>query len=89
MAKLNLEKLRKHIQAFEFQTLFNSLGWSNPSTTRATQLVINDAELSYSQIAQLSGVVILEIIAENNTMPEAKTRLAVHEKIATLHHEHV
>ena len=89
MAKLNLEKLRKHIQAFEFQTLFNSLGWSNPSTTRATQLVINEAELSYSQIAQLSGVVILEIIAENNTMPEAKTRLAVHEKIATLHHEHV
>jgi hypothetical protein len=89
MAKLNLEKLRKHIQGFEFKTLFNELGWSNPTTSKTTTLTINATELSYSQIAQLSGVVILEITAIYNSMPDAKTRLAVHEKIATLHHENV
>jgi hypothetical protein len=87
MAKLNLEKLRKHIQAFEFQTVFNGLGWSNPATSKIIHITINAVEFSYSQIAQLSGVVILEIIADS--IPDAKTKLVVYEKLVLIHHEQV
>jgi hypothetical protein len=84
VAKLNLEKLRKHIQAFKFQELFNELGWSNPRSNRETEL---ENDLRYKQIAELSGVVILEISAAE--MPDAKTRLAIHEKISPIHAEHI
>ena len=84
MAKLNLEKLRKHIQSFEFQKLFNELGWSNPSSNRETEL---ENGFRYKQIAQLSSVVILEISVDE--MPDAKARLTIHEKIAPIYHEHV
>ena len=84
MAKLNLEKLRKHIQKFEFKELFNELGWSNPTSTRETEL---ENGFRYKQISELSGVVILEITATE--MPDTKTRLAIHEKISPIHAEHV
>jgi len=84
VAKLNLEKLRKHIQSFEFQKLFNELGWSNPSSNRETEL---ENGFRYKQIAQLSSVVILEISVDE--MPDAKARLTIHEKIAPIYHEHV
>lgn len=84
MANLNLNQLRKHIQAFKFVEFFNELGWSNPTSTRETTL---ENGLRYKQIAELSGVVILEIIA--NEMPDAKTRLALHDKISPIHAEHV
>lgn len=84
MANLNLNQLRQLIQGFKFQELFNELGWSNPTSTRETTL---ENGLRYKQIAELSGVVILEIIA--NEMPDAKTRLAIHEKISPIHAEHV
>jgi hypothetical protein len=87
MAKINLEKLRKAIQGFEFQLLFNGLGWSNPATAKIINLTINAVELSYRQIAQLSGVVILEITADS--IPDAKTKLAVYEKLVVIHHEQV
>ena len=84
MAKLNLEKLRKHIQKFEFKELFKELGWSNPTSTRETEL---ENGFRYKQISELSGVVILEITATE--MPDTKTRLAIHEKISPIHAEHV
>jgi hypothetical protein len=84
VAKLNLEKLRKHIQKFEFKELFNELGWSNPTFSREIEL---ENGFRYKQISELSGVVILEIAATE--MPDAITRLAIHEIISPIHHEHV
>ena len=84
VANLNLNQLRQHIQTFKFAELFNELGWSNPTSTRETTL---ENGLRYKQIAELSGVVILEIVA--NEMPDAKIRLAIHEKISPIHAEHV
>ncbi|MSP28561.1 MAG: hypothetical protein EXR80_09205 [Methylococcales bacterium] len=80
-----LEKIRNLIQQFDFKTLFNQLGWSKPSDNQHHTVTVNSQVLSYQHIAQLSGVVVLQITA----IPDSKIRLAMHEDISRLHHEHL
>jgi hypothetical protein len=82
-----LEKIRNLIQQFDFKALFNQLGWSNPLDNRAITKTVNTQELTYQQIAQLSGVVVLQVATSLRSVPDGKTRLALHEKISQ--HEHL
>jgi|WetSurSiteA1Bulk_404760.scaffolds.fasta_scaffold00512_10 hypothetical protein len=83
----NLTEIRCLIQQFDFKALFNLLGWSNPLDNRITPVTVNHAALSYRHIAELSGVVVLEI--SHTTIPDSKTRLALHDDISRKHHEHL
>jgi hypothetical protein len=49
----------------------------------------NGATFEQRQIADLSGVVVFEITAQDGTIPDAKTRAAIHKDIAKLHHENL
>ena len=44
---------------------------------------------SRREVAQLSGVVVIEIVADDGTIPDAEGRVAIHKEIAKLHHENV
>ncbi|MCZ6672193.1 MAG: ATP-binding protein, partial [Verrucomicrobia bacterium] len=90
MMKLDIPRTRSLLQKFEFKTLFiEELGWSQPSVRKPTALVHDGVEFEIRQIAELAGVVVLEIIARDASIPNAKTRAAVHKLIAKQHHENL
>ncbi|HSW46792.1 MAG TPA: DNA methyltransferase [Phycisphaerae bacterium] len=87
---VNFASIRKRLAAFEFQKLFiEELGWSNPTSRSTTSAEVNGRSFSRRQIAQLAGVVVFEVASQDGTIPDAKTRLALHREIAKLHHEHL
>ena len=87
---LNLEKARKCLANFDFAKLFiEELGWSQPSSRQAVLMDCKGVPFTRRQIAQLAGVVVLEISAQDGQIPEAKLRAAVHKEISSLHHENL
>ncbi len=90
MAKLAISRTRSLLQKFEFKTLFiEELGWSQPSVRKPTPLVHDGMEFESRQIAELAGVVVLEITAQDGTVPKAKVRAALYKLIAKQHHENL
>jgi hypothetical protein len=90
MPTLNILRTRDLLQKFDFPTLFiEELGWSRPSMRKPETWTSNGAVLERRQIAELSGVVVFEIIPQGNNIPDAKTRAAIHKDVAKLHHENL
>jgi hypothetical protein len=90
MPKLNIPKTRDLLQRFEFSTLFiEELGWSQPASRRPVPFEAADESFLRAQIAELSGVVVLEVTASDARIPDAKTRAAIHKQTAKLHHENL
>lgn len=90
MAKLDIPRTRSLLQTFEFKTLFiEALGWSHPSARKHTVLIQDGIECEVRQIAELAGVVVLEITAQEGVIPNAKIRAAIHRHVAKQHHEHL
>lgn len=90
MPKLNLVATRKFLQDFEFHSLFiEELGWSQPSGRKYTTYTIEDVTFTCHQIAQLGGVVVLELTSAASTIPAAALRKAVQKEIAKAYHENL
>lgn len=87
---INVAKLRERLQQFEFQRLFiEELGWSQPATRQAVEMVVKGETFNRRQISQLAGVTVFEITASDGRIPDAKTRAAIHKEISALHHENL
>ncbi len=87
---LNLNRARICLQGFEFPQLFiEELGWSQPTSSQATLMNCHERSFTRRQVAQLAGVVVFEVSAQNGQIPDAKTRAALHKEISTLHHENL
>jgi len=87
---MNLTNARALLQKFNFTELFvEELGWSNPSSGRSMPMSVKDVTYGRREVAQLSGVVIMEIMADNGSIPDATARSAIHKEIAKLHHENI
>ncbi len=87
---MNLANARKHLQAFDFTRLFvEELGWSNPSSAKSVPMAVKAIPVTRREVAQLSGVVVIEVIADDGAIPDAAARAAIHKEIAKLHHENV
>jgi len=90
MGKLDIQRTRKLLQDFDFTKLFiEELGWSQPASRQPLALTVEGAKYTGRQLAQLSGVVVLEVTATDGQMPQAKTRAALHKEIAKHHHENL
>ncbi|MBE0499996.1 MAG: ATP-binding protein, partial [Desulfuromonadales bacterium] len=90
IGKLNIERTRDLLQGFDFQKLFiEELGWSQPASRQILSLAVEKDEFTGRQIAQLSGVVVFEVIAKDGKMPPAKVRAALHKEISRHHHENL
>lgn len=86
---INLESARRRLQNFKFQELFiEDLGWSQFSGAEK-HIKVQDQEYTLSPIAELSGVVVFEILAADGEIPEARLRRDIHHKIAKGHQEHL
>jgi hypothetical protein len=90
MPALNIPRTRDLLQKFDFRGLFiEELGWSQPSLRRPAVSTYNGATFEQRQIADLSGVVVFEVTAQDGSIPDAKTRAAIHKEVAKLHHENL
>lgn len=87
---LDLNKARKCLTDFDFSKLFiEELGWSQPVSLQPIPMTVKDEGFTRRQIAQLSGVVVLEISARDGQIPDAKMRSFLHKEISSLHHENL
>ena len=87
---INLIQSRQLLNDFAFNQLFvEELGWSQPSSNRKVDFEINGDNYQRLQIAQLAGAVVFEITTETGSIPDAKTRRAIHKDISKLHHENL
>lgn len=90
MAKLDVQKARDLLQGFDFGKLFvEELGWSQPTSRQWTYFGYKDDEFQRKQIAQLSGVAVLEVTSTDGKIPDRKTLAAIHKEISKLHHENL
>lgn len=89
-AKLNVIRSRDLLAAFDFDKLFiEELGWSQPSSRKTNEWDSCGLSFRRRQIAELSGVMIFEIMASTGEIPPAKVRAAIHKDIEKLHHENL
>src|SRR5215831_10471187 len=87
---INVNHMRDCLRQFDFQQLFvEELGWSQPLNRQAVSFAVKDNQFLRCQVAQLAGVVIFEVTAEDGHIPDAQTRAAVHREIAKHHHENL
>lgn len=90
---LDTQPMREHLQQLAFDALFiGDLGWNNPPAAQAgrtTTLTTDGVGLEQRYVAQLGGVVVIELRAVDGRMPDAKERAAVHHTIGERHHEHL
>lgn len=90
MATLDIPQTRDLLQEFDFSTLFiEELGWSQPITRNPVTAALKGTSFVRREIAELSGVPVFEITVEDEGIPDAKTRAAIHKEIAKVHHENL
>jgi len=87
---INVNHIRDCLRQFDFQRLFvEELGWSQPLNRQAVSFTVKDNQFFRRQVAQLAGVVVFEVTAEDGRVPDAQTRAAIHREIAKHHHENL
>lgn len=87
---MNLSNARSLLQKFDFTRLFvEEPGWSKPSSAKIVPMAVKGIAFNRREVAQLSGVVVIEICSDDGAIPDAEGRSAIHKEIAKLHHENV
>jgi hypothetical protein len=73
---MNIENIKKHLQAFNFSTLLiEELGWDNPQNNKEIWFQSKTGrEYKRQAIAELSGVVVYLITSADGKIPESKER---------------
>jgi len=88
MAALDIHRTRDLLQRFDFKTLFiEELGWSQPASQQTVASMYGGVEFEQRQIAQLSGVVVLEVISPDGQIPDAKARRTIQREVSKHHYE--
>ena len=81
---------RDFLNEFRFHDLFiQELGWSQPATTKPRTLAVESQSYAYLMIAQVSGVVVFEVTAEDGQIPDGKVRSAIYQEIEQLYRENL
>jgi hypothetical protein len=87
---IDFTRTQECLKQFEFHRLFvEELGWSQPGSRQSTSVNVDDEPVHLKQIAQLSGVVVMEVTGFAGVIPNATTRAAVHKEVSRLHHENL
>jgi hypothetical protein len=86
--QFDTELVRAHLQAFDFKSLFNELGWEHYSSTH--QIVVDGATITLSAVAHKRGVQIFECGPDSaGKIPEYATRRKIDNQVTGLAHEHL
>jgi hypothetical protein len=91
MAKLDFARFQQHLSGFNFNALFTEvLGWEQPPRAEAGWRVdaTKEKPFEWRMAAQLSGVVVLEVVAEGG-WPDDAARLAIWRHLSQAHYENL
>jgi hypothetical protein len=87
---IDTSRVRQHLNSFDFRNLFvEELGWSRPLERQKASIEVGGNTFERAQIAQLSGVVVFELSAQDGAIPDAKTRRSIHTEISKSYHENL
>jgi hypothetical protein len=87
---IDMPGVRQKLNDFDFKALFiDELGWSRPVIKRPVHLECKEVDFELRHVAELAGVVVLEVTAPAGTIPDAKLRAALHKEICARHHENL
>ncbi|MCD6119895.1 putative DNA binding domain-containing protein [bacterium] len=88
--KLNLAKARQCLQNFEFEKLFvEELGWTRASSKTRAKLELSGETFEWHIAAELSGVVVFEVMSRSADIPDARTRATIHKELSKQHFENL
>jgi len=88
MESIKRKQFNRYIEQFDFEHLFNQLGWNYEN--HAFPKKAADQTFQFRHIAEKAGFAIL--ICEPDSegkIPDAQTRKRIHTEISKLHHEHL
>jgi len=87
---LDIGSTRNHLQAFDFIKLFiEDLGWNYPKNKAKFPFQIKEETFYRQETAELSGLVVYEIISPDGLIPDSKTRAIISEEIQKIKFEHL
>ncbi len=80
---MNPKQLYGWLNAFDFTTLFvEGMGWNPLPRRQAEAFEIEEDIFEARHIAELGGVMVLELTSPAGTIPDAKTRAALHKRVS-------
>jgi hypothetical protein len=86
----DFESTRDCLKEFNFQRLFiEELGWSRPARRTSMNVAVKDEHFAGHHIAELAGAIVLEVESHDGSIPDAKSRAAVHKEVERVHHENL
>lgn len=91
MAKLDFAGFQQHLSSFNFNALFTEvLGWEQPPRAESgwRSDAAKEKPFEWRMAAQLSGVVVLEVVAEGG-WPDDAVRLAIWRHLSQAHYENL
>jgi hypothetical protein len=81
---LDFKLLRDLLDEFKFADLFiKALGW-NSCSTKIYQLEIENKKYEYQTIAEISGIFVFQVKADNYKIPSSQIRAAIYNQITGL-----
>ena len=90
MPTLNIPRTRQLLEDFDFTTLFvDELNWGNPVTRKLDTITHDGKPYAYRHIAELAGVVVLEVTGSDGNMPDAKAREVLQRELTKNYHENL
>ncbi len=87
--QINLPEIRQHLKAFDFERLFNELGWDAHAQTLT--VTVDETDYQLTAIAQKRGLVAFECppaIETDGHPPDYATRRSIQRHVAKSVHEH-
>ncbi|MCL4265314.1 MAG: ATP-binding protein [Anaerolineae bacterium] len=90
MDQFDIARSRELLPQFEFNDLFvDGLGWNNAPFHQPLTLTVNEMAYTCQPIAELSGMLVFEVLAEDGQIPDSQTRMAVYREISQSYHENL
>ncbi|MCA9995752.1 MAG: hypothetical protein KDE56_08405, partial [Anaerolineales bacterium] len=90
MDSFNIERSRQKLQNFDFEDLFiDELGWEPAPSHRPVVVTADKQRYHHRPLAQLSGLVVFEVTADDGQIPYSKTRAVLYREIAQSYHENL
>lgn len=87
---MDIRSTRDYLQALDFKTLFNELGWNQPKSIRTESATTQNITYERRLIAELGSTAIFEIqIPDSGKIPDRRTRHIIYNDIASLYRENL
>ena len=87
--QINVQQIRQYLDEFNFQTLFNVLGWDHQ--TQTLNIEVGETEYSPTAVAKKRGIVVFECSTTkaDERIPDYPTRRKIHQQVAKYVYRHL